>query len=168
MGGFVAAAGYFFIVQFTVLRVGSGTLAGMGRIAAAPLVKAAGGVVLKGRKRAKVLVVHRPKYDDWSLPKGKLNRGESWEAAALREVLEETNIRAKIVDTLTPTSYWIKDRPKVVIWYLMRVQNERTFKPNSEVDQVVWVPLDEARKLLTYRDERRVVKQVLKPKKSKR
>jgi len=144
----------------------------MGRTAAAPLIKAAGGVVLKGRKTSKllpkVLVVHRPKYDDWSLPKGKLDRGESWEAAALREVLEETNVRAKIVDTLNPTSYWIKDRPKVVIWYLMRIQNERTFKPNSEVDQVVWVPLDEARKLLTYRDERRVVKQVLKPKKSKR
>jgi 8-oxo-dGTP pyrophosphatase MutT (NUDIX family) len=154
--------------------VGSGTLGGMGQTAAAPLikaarvVKAAGGVVLKGKKTPKVLVVHRPKYDDWSLPKGKLNRGESWEAAAVREVLEETNVQAQIVDTLNPTSYWIKNRPKVVVWYLMEVVKEPRFKPNSEVDQVVWVPLDEARKLLTYRDERTVVKQVLKPKKSKR
>lgn len=132
------------------------------------MVKAAGGVVLKGKKTPKIVIVHRPKYDDWSLPKGKLDRGESWEAAAVREVAEETNIQAKIVETLAPTSYWIKDRPKVVLWYVMKVQKERKFKPNREVDQVVWVSLEEALKMLSYRDERAVVKQVLNPKKSAR
>jgi 8-oxo-dGTP pyrophosphatase MutT (NUDIX family) len=114
-------------------------------------VKASGGVVWRrGPNGVEVAVVHRPRYDDWSLPKGKLDPGESWEAAALREVQEETGIRSRLGDELTPTAYNDnKGRPKVVRYWLMEAL-DGDFVPSDEVDEMRWLPPAEAERLLTY------------------
>jgi 8-oxo-dGTP diphosphatase len=117
-------------------------------------VQAAGGVLVRD---GRVAVVHRPKYEDWSLPKGKLDPGESFEEAALREVQEETGIRGELVRELPSTSYRdSKDRPKVVrYWEMTPVAGE--FVPNSEVDELRWLEPDEAAGLLTYDRDREVL-----------
>jgi 8-oxo-dGTP diphosphatase len=117
-------------------------------------VEAAGGVVVRD---GRVAVVHRPKYEDWSLPKGKLDHGESFEEAALREVQEETGLRCELVRELPSTSYRdSKDRPKVVrYWEMTPVAGE--FVPNSEVDELRWLEPDEAAGLLTYDRDREVL-----------
>jgi 8-oxo-dGTP diphosphatase len=118
-------------------------------------VRAAGGVVLRDDT---VLVVHRPRYDDWSLPKGKLERGESWEEAALREVREETGVGARLVRELDDDHYTDrKGRPKRVRWWLMEPVAVDAHEPDDEVDEVRWVPLDEVRGLLSYAHDRELV-----------
>jgi 8-oxo-dGTP diphosphatase len=119
-----------------------------------PEVLAAGGVVV--RDDGRVAVVHRPRYDDWSLPKGKLDTGEGFEAGALREVEEETGVRGRIVGELDPTSYVDrKGRDKLVRWYRMEVDGAPLeFVPNDEVDELRWLTADEARALLTYEHDR--------------
>ncbi len=83
--------------------------------------------------------MHRPRHDDWSLPKGKLNRGESWEEAAVREVEEESAVRATIVERLEPVCYWVGDNPKIVLWYRMSIEERNLFAPNDEVDAIKWL-----------------------------
>lgn len=114
-------------------------------------VRAAGGVVLRdGEDGVEVAVVHRPKHDDWSLPKGKLEPGEAWEDAALREVAEETGLRCELAGELSPTHYRDgKGRPKTVRWWLMRPVSG-SLGSDQEVDEVRWVPVDEAAGLLDY------------------
>ena len=112
-------------------------------------VEAAGGVVLDDEGR--VVLVHRPKYDDWSLPKGKLDPGESFEEAALREVEEETGLRCRLVRELPAVEYTdAKGRSKVVRYWLMEVEADLGFVPNEEVDEVRRLPPDEAQALVTY------------------
>jgi 8-oxo-dGTP diphosphatase len=110
-------------------------------------VQAAGGVLVRD---GRVALVHRPKYDDWTLPKGKLDPGETFEEAALREVSEETGIRAELGRELPSTRYRdSKDRPKIVRYWEMRpVSGE--FSPNEEVDELRWLEPAEAAELLTY------------------
>ena len=84
-------------------------------------IQAAGGVVMRD---GRVAVVHRPRYDDWSLPKGKLDAGETFEQAALREVWEETGLRcAAGARAARRCSYEVRDRPKVVRYWLMAVES---------------------------------------------
>ena len=117
-------------------------------------VLAAGGLVLRG---GRVAVVHRPKYDDWSLPKGKLDEGEDFEQAALREVEEETGLRCSILRTLGDTTYEDhKDRAKLVRYFEMR-DDGGEFAANDEVDELRWMPLSEAREILTYEYDRKLV-----------
>ena len=99
------------------------------------LVRAAGGVVTRpGGVGVELLVVHRPRYDDWSLPKGKLDPGETWEEAALREVHEETGYRCHLGEEVGQVSYRDrKDRPKLVRYWAMRVVGGG-FEPNDEVE----------------------------------
>jgi len=112
-------------------------------------VRAAGGVVLDPEGR--VALVHRPRYDDWTLPKGKLDRGESFEDAALREVEEETGLRCRLVRELPSSEYLDpKGRSKMVRYWLMDVEHDPGFVPNNEVDELRWVPVEEAPALLTY------------------
>ena len=115
------------------------------------LVRAAGGVVTRpGGVGVELLVVHRPRYDDWSLPKGKLDPGETWEEAALREVHEETGYRCHLGEEVGQVSYRDrKDRPKLVRYWAMRVEGGG-FEPNDEVDELRWLAPDEARALLSY------------------
>jgi 8-oxo-dGTP diphosphatase len=98
----------------------------------------------------RVLVVHRPKYDDWTLPKGKLDPGETHAEAAVREVLEETGLRCRLGAELATTSYHDRfGRPKRVRYWDMQVEGG-DFVPNREVDEVRWVDLDAAAALLSY------------------
>jgi 8-oxo-dGTP pyrophosphatase MutT (NUDIX family) len=115
------------------------------------VVRAAGGAVLRqGRGGPEVLLVHRPAYDDWSLPKGKANRGESDEDCAVREVEEETGLRCSLGRELPSTSYHDgKGRPKRVrYWTMTPVEGEA--RPQAEVDDVLWLPVDEARQAVTW------------------
>ena len=97
-----------------------------------------------------VLVVHRPRYDDWSFPKGKLDPGETIEECARREVLEETGLVAVLGERLSDIEYVDrKGRPKIVHWWRGTVIFGE-FEPNDEVDEVRWVTPEEARSLLSY------------------
>src|SRR3954447_18717321 len=118
------------------------------------LVRAAGGVVRRG---AEIVLVHRPRYDDWSLPKGKLDKGESFEDAALREVEEETGLHCTLGDFLGEATYTDhKDREKLVRFWTMEA-GEGDFDPDDEVDDLRWVPLGEALPLLNYDFDRKLV-----------
>jgi 8-oxo-dGTP diphosphatase len=111
------------------------------------LVRAAGGLVLRD---GEILLVHRPRYDDWTFPKGKAEEGETDEDCALREVIEETGLRCRLGAEAGLTEYVdSKGRPKRVRWWLMEpVQGN--FTPSDEVDEVRWVEPATAAKLLSY------------------
>jgi len=116
-------------------------------------MRAAGGVV---RRDSKVLLIHRPSYDDWTFPKGKANGDETDEDCALREVLEETGLRCRLFSELPSTAYTDSHgRPKRVRYWLMSPVGG-TFAPNREVDEIRWCDSTEAAELLSY-DRDRVV-----------
>ena len=127
---------------------------------AVPMVAAAGGVVwrLGVAGDVEVLLVHRPKYHDWSLPKGKRDPGETDEQCALREVAEETGLACALGPELAVVSSYIdrKGRPKEVRWWVMSIV-EGVFSPTEEVDEIRWLSLDRARRLLTYDRDREVL-----------
>ena len=119
-------------------------------------IEAAGGVVLRvgANGATEVLVVHRKHYDDWSLPKGKRNKGESGKDAALREVLEETGVRCELGLPLPATFYEVDGRPKRVKWWAMTVVDDQGGPVDTdEVDEVRWVPVDAVRTMLRYPDD---------------
>jgi 8-oxo-dGTP pyrophosphatase MutT (NUDIX family) len=110
-------------------------------------VRAAGGVV---RRDGRVLLVHRPRYDDWTFPKGKCEPGEPDLACALREVREETGLECDVGGELASTHYAdSRGRPKRVRWWLMEpVSGE--FDATAEVDEIRWLEPAEAAALLSY------------------
>ena len=117
------------------------------RIPNISVIRAAGGVVLR---EGRVLLVHRPEYDDWTLPKGKLDEGESWEEGALREVREETGLVCELGDEVGATRYVDgRGHNKEVRYFRMTGGGDAA--ASNEVDEVRWVPLDEAAGVLTYR-----------------
>ena len=103
----------------------------------------------------RVLLVHRARYDDWSLPKGKLEPGETWEDAALREVWEETGVRGIIGSFVGSSHYEVNGSPKEVRWWSMTTGDEAG--PNNEVDAVRWATPAEANELLSYEHERQLL-----------
>jgi len=116
-------------------------------------IEAAGGVVLRGEgDDLEVLVVHRARRRDWSLPKGKLDPGERAEDAAVREVEEETGVHARLGPELPDVHYPLPTGLKHVRWFRMTpVSGEpRDRPPDEEVDVARWVPIGEAFDLLTY------------------
>jgi 8-oxo-dGTP pyrophosphatase MutT (NUDIX family) len=124
-------------------------------------VKASGGVVWRRSPRGiEVALVHRPRYDDWSFPKGKLTPGENWEDAALREVEEEIGLRCRLGHELPPTSYRDpKGRAKVVRYWMMEPLDGE-FAPSREVDEMRWVDVGDARRVLSYEHDRALLREV--------
>ena len=130
-----------------------------------PVVRAAGGVVWRrGPDGAiEVVVVHRPRYDDWSLPKGKQEPGERRRDTALREVEEETGLRCVRGPKLGPPIEYEVTPPagrrylKRVTWWAMTVAEDLGFAPNDEVDRVRWVPLESLADVLTHEVEHGLV-----------
>ncbi|HJS25666.1 MAG TPA: NUDIX hydrolase, partial [Actinomycetota bacterium] len=126
------------------------------------LVRAAGGIVFRSdAKGRQVALVHRPRYDDWTFPKGKLIDGEDDEAAALREVEEETGLRCRIGRHVGAVTYLdSRGRPKVVRYFEM-LPDGGVFAASTEVDELRWVPVAEAGDVLSYGHDRRLLRRAL-------
>ncbi|MFN8186927.1 MAG: NUDIX hydrolase [Gaiellales bacterium] len=122
-------------------------------------VRAAGGVVTRRSQAGalEVLLVHRPAYDDWTLPKGKAEPGETDEACAIREVEEETGLRCALGGELPSTRYLdAKGRDKLVRYFAMRPLSG-SFEPHDEIDETRWLPVADALAMLSYDRDRGVV-----------
>jgi 8-oxo-dGTP diphosphatase len=128
------------------------------------VIRAAGGVVCRtGRSgETEIAVIHRPAYDDWTLPKGKIEPDEKPEDCALREVREETGLRCELGRPLGCTAYVDRrGRDKVVCYWMMEVKGGR-FRPGIEVDKLLWLSVDDAIERLTYgRDKTLLMQQDL-------
>lgn len=126
-------------------------------------VRAAGGIVVRRARGGewRVLLVHRPRYDDWSLPKGKADPGERDEDTALREVEEETGLRCTLGAPAGRTRYRdSKGRDKVVHYWLMEPASpvdDDAFVANDEVDEIRWCTVGDAVKRLTYAHDRKLL-----------
>jgi 8-oxo-dGTP diphosphatase len=122
------------------------------------VIKASGGVLLwPSADGLRVLLVHRPRYNDWTFPKGKDEPGETAEQAAIREVAEETGQIPRLLGLVGSTEYANGDGSKRVAWYAMRTGEPQEFVPNSEVDQIRWATSVEALELLSYDEDRRLL-----------
>jgi len=128
------------------------------------MIFAAGGIVWKETPEGrKVAVIHRSRYDDWSLPKGKLIEKESWEEAAIREVKEETGCDARITGFAGSVSYQSKGNAKIVCFFTMEALRESAFTDVSEVKEVLWLSPEEALRRLDYERERALLSRTFAP-----
>lgn len=121
------------------------------------MIKAAGAIIWRENLpfELEVLVIHRPQYDDWSFPKGKVEEGETPIAAAFREVKEETGVEAIFGQYLGTTSYKVEDhKKKVKYWMAQAYKESAPFTPNAEVDKIEWVDIKTARHFLTHDEDR--------------
>jgi 8-oxo-dGTP diphosphatase len=127
---------------------------------AQPDIVAAGAVVVRragSRRGPDVLLVHRPRYDDWSFPKGKVDRGEALTACAVREVAEETGVQVRLGPRLSSQRYPVRSRSKTVHYWMGRVVGDDDvsgYLVNHEIDDVEWLPWDEALARLSYEHDR--------------
>jgi phosphohistidine phosphatase SixA/8-oxo-dGTP pyrophosphatase MutT (NUDIX family) len=126
------------------------------------LVRAAGGIVVRGDgDDRRIALVHRPRYDDWSLPKGKLMDGEDEQLAALREVEEETGLRCRLGEPVGAVTYADRNgRPKVVRYWVMRPEGGE-FRPGAEVDELLWLAPADAFAMLSYAHDRDLLRSAL-------
>jgi 8-oxo-dGTP diphosphatase len=107
-----------------------------------------------------IALIHRPRYDDWSLPKGKLKRGEDFAAAAVRETREETGMECELGAPLPTSRYLVEGRPKEVRYWAARA-GAGAFEPNREVDRMAWLPPVTARHRLTHDRDRPLIDALL-------
>ena len=126
-------------------------------------IQAAGAVVWRNNKdKTEVAIIHRPKYNDWSFPKGKLEIGESLIACAHREVFEETNIQTEFGPFLGDIEYLTPDGKKQVSFWAAKAITDKDFSPNSEVDQLKWVEVKKVKELLTLETDKKILAQFIK------
>ena len=129
---------------------------------AGDVIRAAGGILWRpaaggnGPEPVEIAIIHRPRYDDWSIPKGKLNHGEIEIEGAVREVNEETGYRVSVGRPLGQVQYMKDGRPKQVRYWAMRSEGGM-FTPTREVDELRWLPVDEALDLLTQPRDREIL-----------
>ncbi|MFI0723983.1 NUDIX hydrolase [Streptomyces sp. NPDC021224] len=127
-----------------------------------PAVRAAGTVLWRATPGGiEIALIHRPRYDDWSLPKGKLKRGEGYAAAALRETREETGLDCELGAALPARHYLVAGRPKEVRYWAARAADAGGFAANAEVDAMVWLPPAAARHRLTHDRDRPLIDALL-------
>jgi 8-oxo-dGTP diphosphatase len=127
---------------------------------ASKIVHAAGGVLWRPGHResaAEIGVIHRPRYDDWSLPKGKVDPGETEPVTAVREVFEETGHHVELGRRIATVSYPIEQRTKKVQYWSARSLGG-SFAPNNEVDDLLWLPAPAAIKKVSYAYDRKVLR----------
>lgn len=126
-------------------------------------ITAAGAVVLRdgATSEPEVLLVHRPRYDDWSLPKGKIDPDEYLAGCAVRETREETAVSIRLGIPVNRITYPVGGGTKTVSYWRARVTSEGRHKPNSEIDQIAWLPASEAVTKVSYDDERPLIGQAL-------
>lgn len=126
-------------------------------------VEAAGGVICRLSKNGELelLLVHRPHRSDWTFPKGKLDPGEDHEAAALREVVEETGFVCSVAQQLPSSKYELSSGQSKRVKYWIMLVKKGKFVPNSEVDEVLWLTPKKARKKLTYKTDEDVLSDAL-------
>lgn len=118
------------------------------------VIEAAGGLLWRTSANEKeVALIHRPKYNDWTLPKGKREPGETWTETALREVFEETGCHGKIELFAGGHVYTVDGTPKVVLYWHMLLHLDLGFTPTNEVDQLLWLPINLASKRMSYSTE---------------
>ena len=121
------------------------------------MIMAAGGIL---EQDGEILLVQRPRYQDWSLPKGKLDRGETPLQAALREVREETGYRAKALGFAGAFGYEVKGAPKVVLYWMMKPLKQGEILDPDEVCELRWVKVRAALRMMSYELERDLVRRV--------
>jgi 8-oxo-dGTP diphosphatase len=131
---------------------------------AASVIEAAGGLLWRTSEGLPTLaVLHRPRYDDWTLPKGKREQDESWSEAAFREVAEETDCQVALGRFAGCTCYTVGRSPKIVLFWHMTVSKEGTFRSDNETDRLVWLAVDDALAKLDYDNERELLRKSLPP-----
>ena len=114
-------------------------------------IEAGGGVIVDlSKSKPRYLLIHRPRYDDWSLPKGKLSKNEKHRDAALREVKEETGLVCEVLAKLSPVNYLTPNGNKKRVKYWLMAPLSGKFVRNDEVDAVTWVKRSQAMSLLTH------------------
>ena len=149
------------LVTTAVRFVGVGRRASTSTIeypAPTEVVQAAGGLVIRRHAdQLQIALIHRPVQQDWSYPKGKLEEGETYEDAALREVHEETGFVCRLLRFIGHTEYTDrKGRPKLVAYWVMEAEGGDFF-PNDEVDELIWADVHEAGPLLSYERDRELL-----------
>jgi len=128
------------------------------------VIQAAGGLLWRKSDAGKqIALIHRPRYNDWALPKGKLEKGEEWETAALREIEEETGCKAQLGSFAGAVSYNVGDRPKVVLFWNMVLIGDCKFVPSEEVDQLIWVSVEKALEILQYPSDKNILRSSAQP-----
>ena len=131
------------------------------RIGKSGVIQAAGGLLWRRSGRGReIAVVYRSRYGDLALPKGWREKGETFIDAAVREVVEETNCQIEIGDFAGCICYTVEGVPKIVLFWNMVLTGDCDFKPDKEVDKLVWMTIPEALTKLTYEGERSLLASV--------
>lgn len=128
------------------------------------VIQSAGGLIWRNTLTGKELaIIHRPKYNDWTLPKGKLEPGETWIEAAMREAREETSCDVEIESFAGCVCYRYHEIPKIVLYWNMRLIGECHFQSKKEVDEIRWLKVEQALPMLDYQSERELILKITQP-----
>jgi 8-oxo-dGTP pyrophosphatase MutT (NUDIX family) len=127
------------------------------------VIKAAGGIISRRNETGEQVfaIIHKRKYGEWCLPKGKLQADEDWRDAAVREVNEETGSPVRVLEPAAVNSYFVKGVPKIVVFFAMEASGSAVFRPSHEVDRVEWLNEAGIRGKLSHAGERRAFDEII-------